>query len=84
MASRALLQQQAPRLTVAGPSRRSDAVASFGDADVERLLADPGIVRNRAKIKATIANARATVELRATGEPLEALRSHFINERGTP
>lgn len=50
-----------------------DAVASFGDADVELLLADPSIVRNRAKIKATIANARATVELRATGEPLEAL-----------
>ena len=50
-----------------------EAVASFGDADVERLLADPGIVRNRAKIEATLANARATVGLRATGEPLEAL-----------
>lgn len=34
------------------------AVASFGDADVERLLGDPGIIRNRAKIDATIANAR--------------------------
>jgi DNA-3-methyladenine glycosylase I len=54
-----------------------DAVASFGDADIERLLVDPGIVRNRAKIEATLANARATVGLRATGEPLEALvRSH--------
>jgi DNA-3-methyladenine glycosylase I len=54
-----------------------DAVASFGDADVERLLADPGIVRNRAKIEATLANARATVGLRATREPLEALiRAH--------
>lgn len=54
-----------------------DAVASFGDADVERLLADAGIVRNRAKIEATLANARATVGLRATGEPLEALvRGH--------
>jgi DNA-3-methyladenine glycosylase I len=50
-----------------------DAVASFGDADVERLLADPGIVRNRAKIEATLANARVTIGLRATGEPLEAL-----------
>jgi DNA-3-methyladenine glycosylase I len=50
-----------------------DVVASFGDADVERLLADPGIVRNRAKIEATLANARATVGLRATGELLEAL-----------
>ncbi len=54
-----------------------DAVASLGDADVERLLADPGIVRNCAKIEATLANARATVALRATGEPLEALvRAH--------
>jgi DNA-3-methyladenine glycosylase I len=36
-----------------------DTVAGFGDADVTRLLADAGIVRNRAKINATIANARA-------------------------
>jgi DNA-3-methyladenine glycosylase I len=39
------------------------AVAAFGPADVERLLADTGIVRNRAKIEAAIANARATLEL---------------------
>lgn len=38
-------------------------VAAFDDADVERLLADAGIVRNRAKIEATIANARATLDL---------------------
>jgi DNA-3-methyladenine glycosylase I len=36
-----------------------DAVAGFEDAEVERLLSDAGIVRNRAKIEATIANARA-------------------------
>jgi DNA-3-methyladenine glycosylase I len=35
-----------------------DAVAAFDDADVTRLLADAGIVRNRSKIEATIANAR--------------------------
>ncbi|RKE20986.1 DNA-3-methyladenine glycosylase I [Streptomyces sp. TLI_171] len=40
-----------------------DAVAEFGDAEVERLLADTGIIRNRAKIVATIANARAAREL---------------------
>ncbi len=34
-------------------------VARFGPRDVERLLADPGIVRNRAKIEASIGNARA-------------------------
>jgi DNA-3-methyladenine glycosylase I len=39
------------------------AVASFGEADVERLLADPGIVRNRAKVAAAIGNARAWLEL---------------------
>ena len=39
------------------------AVAAFGEADVARLLADPGIVRNRAKINAVITNARATVDL---------------------
>ncbi len=33
-------------------------VAAFGDADVTRLMADAGIVRNRAKIEATISNAR--------------------------
>src|SRR2546423_3802441 len=39
-----------------------EAVASFGDRDVERLLGDAGIVRHRGKIEATIANARATLE----------------------
>ncbi len=39
------------------------AVAAYGPADVERLLADPGIVRNRAKIAATIVNARAVLDL---------------------
>ena len=40
-----------------------ETVAGFGDADIERLLADPGIVRNRAKIAAAIANARAVLAL---------------------
>jgi len=39
------------------------AVAGFGPDDVERLLADRGIVRNRAKIEAAIGNARAALEL---------------------
>jgi DNA-3-methyladenine glycosylase I len=38
-------------------------VAAFGDDDVARLLADAGIVRNRAKIEATIRNARAIADL---------------------
>ena len=44
-----------------------DRVAALTDDDVERLMADPGIVRNRAKIEAARRNARATIELRADG-----------------
>ena len=40
------------------------AVAAFTDTDVARLLADTGIVRNRAKINAAITNARAALELK--------------------
>jgi DNA-3-methyladenine glycosylase I len=39
------------------------AVAAFGDDDVARLLADAGIVRNRAKVNAAITNARAALDL---------------------
>ena len=38
-------------------------VAAFGDDDVERLAADPGIIRNRRKIEATVANAQALLAL---------------------
>lgn len=41
-----------------------ERVARYGDAERERLLSDAGIVRNRAKIDATITNARATLDLR--------------------
>ncbi|MCJ1713590.1 DNA-3-methyladenine glycosylase I [Curtobacterium sp. VKM Ac-2922] len=44
-----------------------DIVAGFGEDDVARLMADAGIVRNRAKILATITNANATIALRADG-----------------
>ncbi len=43
------------------------AVAGFGEHDTARLLADTGIVRNRAKIEATVANARAVVALGGGG-----------------
>jgi DNA-3-methyladenine glycosylase I len=41
-------------------------VAAFGDAEVARLLADPGIVRSRAKVAAAIANARAMLAMTDT------------------
>ena len=50
-----------------------DAVARFGDPDVARLMADAGIVRNRAKIDAAIANARATLALHDEGGSLREL-----------
>jgi DNA-3-methyladenine glycosylase I len=54
------------------------AVAGFGDADVERLLGDAGIVRNRAKIEATIHNARAVLDLDV---PLDELLWSYAPER---
>jgi len=45
-----------------------EAVARFGPADVDRLLADPGIVRSRAKIEATVGNARAYLAMEEAGE----------------
>ncbi|HEY3921513.1 MAG TPA: DNA-3-methyladenine glycosylase I, partial [Gaiellaceae bacterium] len=50
-------------------------VAAFGERDVERLLADPGIVRNRLKVASAIANARAILEL----ESFEAYVWSFVD-----
>jgi len=50
-----------------------ERVAAYDARDVERLMADAGIVRNRAKIDATIGNARATLSAREAGTPLEVL-----------
>jgi len=54
-----------------------EIVARFGEPDVARLLADAGIVRNRAKIEATVANARALLALVESGRTLdEVVWSH--------
>jgi DNA-3-methyladenine glycosylase I len=52
-----------------------DTVAGYGESEVARLLADTGIVRNRAKIEATIGNARAVRD--AVPEGLDALLWSF-------
>jgi DNA-3-methyladenine glycosylase I len=57
------------------------AVAAFEPPDVERLLADPGIVRNRGKITAAIGNARATLELQAAGSGLVEHLWSFVGGR---
>jgi DNA-3-methyladenine glycosylase I len=50
-----------------------EKVARFGPRDIERLLGDASIVRNRGKIEASIANARATLEVQANYGSLAAL-----------
>lgn len=57
-----------------------DAVARYTDADVERLLADERLVRNRRKIEAAITNARATVAITDAGLDLGALVWSFRPE----
>ena len=59
----------------------ADVVAAYDESDVQRLMADAGIVRNRRKVDATIANARATVALREMGG-LEELLWSFSPEPG--
>ncbi len=47
-----------------------ERIAAYGDDDVARLLADPGIVRNRQKVAAFIGNAKALLDLNDAGETL--------------
>jgi len=54
-----------------------ERVAAYGEGDVERLLADASIVRNRAKIVGTIRNAGAVVALHTEGETLDELLWSF-------
>ena len=48
-------------------------IAAYGDDDVARLLGDPGIVRNRQKVAASIGNARALLAMHENGETLDQL-----------
>ena len=63
----ATILRKRPAFRAAFAGFNPDAVARYTDADVERLLQDPGIVRNRMKILATIKNAQATIALRDEG-----------------
>jgi DNA-3-methyladenine glycosylase I len=55
----------------------AEKVARFNPARVERLLGDPGIVRNRAKIESAVAGARASLEVRAEFGSLDAYLWRF-------
>jgi len=56
-------------------------VAGYDEHDVERLMQDAGIVRNRQKIEATVANARALLALHESGRTLDALFWSFAPDR---
>lgn len=57
-------------------------ISRYDDDKVAALLADPGIIRNRAKVAATIRNARAFVALTASGRSFDEFLWHFVD--GTP
>src|SRR3954454_13887210 len=57
----------------------AEVVARFGPDDVERLLADPGIVRNRLKVASTIENAARIVELRDEPGGFDAYLWAFVD-----
>lgn len=59
------------------------SVAVFTDEDRTRLLADPGIIRNRAKVDATLANARVLADW-APGDLDELIWSHAPDPAGRP
>lgn len=59
-------------------------VAAYGEDDLARLLADPGIIRNRLKVRAAITNAQKILELQATHGSFKAwLDAHHPQEKAT-
>jgi len=56
-----------------------DKVAAYTEKDIERLLGDAGIVRNRLKVKSAIKNARATIAVREEFGSLDAYLWQFVN-----
>lgn len=56
-------------------------VARFGERRIERLLADPGIVRNRLKVRSAVGNARAFLEVRREFGSFDAYLWPFVGGR---
>ena len=61
-----------------------ERVAEYGDLEIERLLGDAGIVRNRRKIEAAITNAKAARELYSQGETLDEVIWSFAPDEERP
>ncbi|MGA5727527.1 DNA-3-methyladenine glycosylase I [Streptomyces seoulensis] len=72
-----------PTFRLAFADFRIEKVAAFTEADRERLLADPGIIRNRAKVDATLANARVLAGW-SEGELDELIWSHAPDPAARP
>jgi DNA-3-methyladenine glycosylase I len=64
----AIILRKRPAFREAFSGFDPEAVASFNEQDIESLLANPGIIRSRAKIEATIAGARIYLAMRDAGE----------------
>jgi DNA-3-methyladenine glycosylase I len=60
---------------------RPEIIAAYDDAKVAELLADPGIIRNRAKVAATIQNARSYLALTQTGQSFSKFLWGFVGGR---
>jgi DNA-3-methyladenine glycosylase I len=56
-----------------------EVVARYGKKDIERLLANPGIVRNRLKIESSIGNARAFLDVQAKHGSFDAYIWNFVD-----
>jgi DNA-3-methyladenine glycosylase I len=80
----ATILRKRPAFRIAFDDFDPDRVAGYGEADIERLMADAGIVRNRAKIRATITNAHATVRLREQGGVADLVWSFQPAQTPTP
>lgn len=59
----------------------AEKVARFTDAKIERLLQDPGIVRNRAKVKAAVQNARHFLDIQDEFGSFDAYQWRFVDDR---
>jgi DNA-3-methyladenine glycosylase I len=58
-----------------------DKIAAFNEADYENLLADPGIIRNRAKIRSTITNAQAFLKVQKEFGTFDKYIWSFVNHK---
>jgi DNA-3-methyladenine glycosylase I len=59
-----------------------EKIAAYGDDDIARLMADPGIIRNRLKVNGAVKNARAYLAIRDAGESFSELLWSFVG--GSP